>query len=126
MFFLMIRRPPRSTRTDTLFPYTTRFRSHAPAGRPAGRVSRSADGRRSFFALLGLQRRAVPQFAFKDQVLQVAHALGIENPVEMVEFMLHHPGMPAIDLALQPAAVRQRATIADTRDRKSTRLNSSH
>src|SRR3546814_5610981 len=28
-FFLMIRRPPRSTRTDTLFPYTTLFRSLA-------------------------------------------------------------------------------------------------
>src|SRR3546814_11381060 len=28
MFFLMIRRPPRSTRSDTLFPYTTRFRSN--------------------------------------------------------------------------------------------------
>src|SRR3546814_13917999 len=27
MFFLMIRRPPRSTRTDTLFPYTTLVRS---------------------------------------------------------------------------------------------------
>src|SRR3546814_20566660 len=30
-FFLMIRRPPRSTPTDTLFPYTTRFRSIAEA-----------------------------------------------------------------------------------------------
>src|SRR3546814_9744849 len=29
-FFLMIRRPPRSTRTDTLFPYTTLFRSWRP------------------------------------------------------------------------------------------------
>src|SRR3546814_11073383 len=29
-FFLMIRRPPRSTRTDTLFPYTTLFRSPRP------------------------------------------------------------------------------------------------
>src|SRR3546814_18801131 len=28
LFFLMIRRPPRSTRTDTLFPYTTLFRSN--------------------------------------------------------------------------------------------------
>src|SRR3546814_11792636 len=28
VFLLMIRRPPRSTRTDTLFPYTTLFRSH--------------------------------------------------------------------------------------------------
>src|SRR3546814_6841980 len=39
----MIRRPPRSTRTDTLFPYTTLFRSgrhiqpaHIPAGRKSG------------------------------------------------------------------------------------------
>src|SRR3546814_10667982 len=31
-FFLMIRRPPRSTRTDTLFPYTTLFRSDAIGG----------------------------------------------------------------------------------------------
>src|SRR3546814_3390742 len=30
-FFLMIRRPPRSTRTDTLFPYTTLFRSGGKA-----------------------------------------------------------------------------------------------
>src|SRR3546814_4607962 len=29
IFLLMIRRPPRSTRTDTLFPYTTLFRSGA-------------------------------------------------------------------------------------------------
>src|SRR3546814_6756699 len=29
IFFLMIRRPPRSTRTDTLFPYTTLFRSRS-------------------------------------------------------------------------------------------------
>src|SRR3546814_1303465 len=39
----MIRRPPRSTRTDTLFPYTTLFRSggraHPRAGRPAAAMS---------------------------------------------------------------------------------------
>src|SRR3546814_13199258 len=38
LFFLMIRRPPRSTRTDTLFPYTTLFRSSGtprPPGSPA-------------------------------------------------------------------------------------------
>src|SRR3546814_10079768 len=34
-FFLMMRRPPRSTRTDTLFPYTTLFRS-GPSGQPGG------------------------------------------------------------------------------------------
>src|SRR3546814_14866249 len=32
-FFLMIRPPPRSTRTDTLFPYTTLFRSADADGR---------------------------------------------------------------------------------------------
>src|SRR3546814_4008974 len=35
LFFLMIRRPPRSTRTDTLFPYTTLFRSIADRDRHA-------------------------------------------------------------------------------------------
>src|SRR3546814_10816652 len=33
-FFLMLRRPPRSTRTDTLFPYTTLFRSRVQPGCP--------------------------------------------------------------------------------------------
>src|SRR3546814_8345525 len=49
-FFLMIRRPPRSTRTDTLFPSTTLFRSRHGSqyarllGCPAGRQkSRSPD-----------------------------------------------------------------------------------
>src|SRR3546814_19893432 len=32
-FFLMIRRPPRLTRTDTLFPYATLFRSRSEARR---------------------------------------------------------------------------------------------
>src|SRR3546814_11217040 len=34
-YFIMIRRPPRSTRTDTLFPYTTLFRSRLRAGQRA-------------------------------------------------------------------------------------------
>src|SRR3546814_11899022 len=34
-FFLMIRRPPISTRTDTLFPYTTLFRSADACGNAA-------------------------------------------------------------------------------------------
>src|SRR3546814_1921692 len=45
-FFLMIRRPPRSTRTDTLFPYTTLFRSSrhavAPTRGPWGALRRFA------------------------------------------------------------------------------------
>src|SRR3546814_19478915 len=37
VFFLMIRRPPRSTRTYTLFPYTTLFRSEIIFALPDGR-----------------------------------------------------------------------------------------
>src|SRR3546814_347968 len=40
VFFLMIRRPPRSTRTDTLFPYTTLFRSRKWAGGGIAKVER--------------------------------------------------------------------------------------
>src|SRR3546814_1751443 len=43
-FFLMIRRPPRSTRTDTLFPYTTLFRSDHHLSR-RGDVGRDASTR---------------------------------------------------------------------------------
>src|SRR3546814_1838388 len=44
-YFLMIRRPPRSTRTDTLFPDTTLFRSAAERP-PAGKSAGPAAGRR--------------------------------------------------------------------------------
>src|SRR3546814_6910979 len=53
-FFLMIRRPPRSTRTDTLFPYTTLFRSflawHAWRDVDAGRwpIDFPEAGRRAY------------------------------------------------------------------------------
>src|SRR3546814_139631 len=44
VFFLMIRRPPRSTRTDTLFPYTTLFRSHPKDPRRARPTPRQPPG----------------------------------------------------------------------------------
>src|SRR3546814_3867235 len=63
VFFLMIRRPPRSTRTDALFPYTTLFRSRHDRAPPT-RGSRSPetgrcdllDPRESAYALRHLQR----------------------------------------------------------------------
>src|SRR3546814_14430073 len=48
LFFVMERRPPRSTRTDTRFPYPTRFRSDGRSG---------GDGR-AMAALAALGRRA--------------------------------------------------------------------
>src|SRR3546814_2159098 len=46
----MIRRPPRSTRTDTLFPYTTLFRS------PNGVIAHSPDGQFDVDELLAMAR----------------------------------------------------------------------
>src|SRR3546814_3346025 len=39
VFFIMLRRPPRSTRTDTLVPYTTRFRSAVRNFRQGRRIA---------------------------------------------------------------------------------------
>src|SRR3546814_9794081 len=39
----MIRRPPRTTRTDTLVPYTTLFRSHRPAGKICQNYGKDVD-----------------------------------------------------------------------------------
>src|SRR3546814_8848090 len=54
----MIRRPPRSTRTDTLFPYTTLFRSSARGRLP---LLREASGDFSPLLRGALRRRLPPQ-----------------------------------------------------------------
>src|SRR3546814_3590059 len=70
----MIRRPPRSTRTDTLFPYTTLFRSAVHRHQRAGRLRRVhvAEGKR---------RVGVTDIAFADdQRRRIAHhVLGIDR-----------------------------------------------
>src|SRR3546814_13794083 len=58
-FFLMIRRPPRSTRTDTLFPYTTLFRSGSGA-MLAGAIHSLADTGNQGLLLLGMRRAKRP------------------------------------------------------------------
>src|SRR3546814_16428848 len=56
-FFLMIRRPPVSTRTDTLFPSTTLFRSRYPLqGCPNGIDRHARPGELRLLADLGLER----------------------------------------------------------------------
>src|SRR3546814_15292018 len=63
----MIRRPPRSTRTDTLFPYTTLFRSlrrriSAAAGKPQmARSGRKIDHYPGFGLLEHIDRQACAQ-----------------------------------------------------------------
>src|SRR3546814_13445799 len=57
----MIRRPPRSTRTDTLFPYTTLFRSHWQGGEPdklAAEMNESLEATPELAQVLLIQRNA--------------------------------------------------------------------
>src|SRR3546814_17669162 len=86
--FLMIRRPPRSTRTDTLFPYTTLFRSLAGGVAAAAGPSALAQG-------------GIP---------------GLEDRLQQV---VEHRLLAGQDF-------RRHGHAGNDRDRKSTRLNSSH
>src|SRR3546814_6065360 len=65
-FFLMIRPPPRSTRTDTLFPYTTLFRSIRHLDRPdAGRAD---EHRIALERSPGVEHRVLRRAGRPDQV----------------------------------------------------------
>src|SRR3546814_4485999 len=55
----MVRRPPRSTRTDTLFPYTTLFRSEAARVLKAGGQALFVDGRSPGLPLLDTHLQAI-------------------------------------------------------------------
>src|SRR3546814_3667338 len=99
----MIRRPPRSTRTDTLFPYTTLFRSD-PVRRQGIGIGRPESRCRVGARQLRPRRGEVP--AMRAQ--QVVAAFVVEFGAEA--------GIPAG----LPEGSNARG------DRKSTRLNSSH
>src|SRR3546814_1371155 len=78
-FFLMIRRPPRSTRTDTLFPYTTLFRSHCRRHhRPRDRVGperasmTSGRSEEHTSELQSLMRISYAVFCLKKKILEMS------------------------------------------------------
>src|SRR3546814_8378268 len=80
----MIRRPPRSTRTDTLFPYTTLFRSNlrieAPALPPRRGVEREDDilGRADIKAVADFQRRIFRAIGAMRRLRR--HVAGVDQP----------------------------------------------
>src|SRR3546814_3405613 len=107
----MIRRPPRSTRTDTLFPYTTLFRSVDPHPKFPGKSALEVimtmlhsggkfDGK-AYATSGGLHGVGV----------SVVNALSVETEIEV---------------ARGKQLYRQRFSRGVPLDRKSTRLNSSH
>src|SRR3546814_5981258 len=76
----MIRRPPRSTRTDTLFPYTTLFRSvlAVVASRDAAQL---AAARTAAYARAELARKelAREQYLYKQQVRSEEHTSELQS-----------------------------------------------
>src|SRR3546814_15679464 len=116
-FFLMIRRPPRSTRTDTLFPYSTLFRSLVIIRL----VSRSDMVRRIVLCL----REDVASKGGKGDMR--AHE-GSGAARHFLSFRVDQTRVGHIDstLAADPASLRHNRPFGKRLDRKSTRLNSSH
>src|SRR3546814_5114517 len=100
----MIRRPPRSTRTDTLFPYTTLFRSvepGSPAAAPERRLYRASGKHVAAGRPVG--QHDLLAFRREDHRVLAGHVAAAQGG--------------KADLAAWPGA---------DLDRKSTRLNSSH
>src|SRR3546814_15756569 len=111
----MIRRPPRSTRTYTLFPYTTLFRS----------VKLSEQFLVLLFALMIL-------LVFGNVVLRYAFNSGLVSSEELSRFLFMWLTLLGALLVMRENAhlgmslVVRRLGVRGQRDRKSTRLNSSH
>src|SRR3546814_18068155 len=95
-FFLMIRRPPRSTLTDPLFPYTTLFRAQ-----PVDRLYVTIDAY---------------QIEIDDRIVLSSNLLVGTNPA--AQELLENLGINGV------TALRYFNNAIE--DRKSTRLNSSH
>src|SRR3546814_19074704 len=100
----MIRRPPSSTRTDTLFPYTTLFRSLQSDLQQLG-IAPYDHGRLDHEVRHPVRRVRL-------QVLGDALCQGAE-----IDLLQHHIG---------PRHAGELEEIVNQQDRKSTRLNSSH
>src|SRR3546814_4166373 len=115
----MIRRPPRSTLTDTLFPYTTRFRSHIPGAinLPYGKLL-NADGT--------WKRGDALRQAFTDAGVDLSRPIvtscGSGITASVLLFGLYLLGKH--DFALYDGSWTEWGGDPSTPDRKSTRLNS--
>src|SRR3546814_2179072 len=103
----MIRRPPRSTRTDTLFPYTTLFRSDLGTDLDTAQVQ--------------VQNRvAIAEPRLPEEVRRLGVTTTKSSPDLMMVVHMLSPDDSYDQLYISNYA-RSRV-----RDRKSTRLNSSH
>src|SRR3546814_9178916 len=124
----MIRRPPRSTRTDTLFPYTTLFRSLDHGERNAG----DAEVEESHSAAVddpqpdSLTGREQEFQVVRGRVAVDEEGIGRAGDVGNVA-RVHAHATPADSFGQRHLARGCRLLgVVEVADRKSTRLNSSH
>src|SRR3546814_8383565 len=94
-FFLMIRRPPRSTRTDTLFPYTTLFRSKDGQGRnrarPAARTAPLTGHFNRYSAGSSLAGRAGSRVFERGRPMRIDMVPIGDNPPESLNVIIEVP-----------------------------------
>src|SRR3546814_5960829 len=105
----MIRRPPRSTRTDTLFPYTTLCRSQLTTPKPT--VSRPLLFARHPSSVAACQPHQSPPDWFRKETNEARGSNSMIGDFEQRRVKLS----TGVEL-----------DVVDMGDRKSTRLNSSH
>src|SRR3546814_7118343 len=133
----MIRPPPRSTRTDTLFPYTTLFRSLVQVKDIAMLVAQylDFDMARAFDELLdehAVVAEAVEAFALGrlESLADILLAIGQAHALAAAagRRLHHHRIADLVGDADRMFRILDHADIAgdDIEDRKSQRLNSSH
>src|SRR3546814_5396119 len=128
----MIRRPPRSTRTDTLFPYTTLFRSVLPAGPEIGGAGAGPawDPLAPLDIVAGAPvshsvPAAVDPSATYSVVGGLPHGLSFDENARTITGMSGSVGFYGV--LLRATDSRGRSTDRTLSiDRKSHRLNSSH
>src|SRR3546814_2192984 len=121
----MIRRPPRSTRTDTLFPYTTLFRSVDGEDTPT--VPCHANPEDLDISGIDVERHE-PARAAVDAVVAQEDAVLARLHRGMHEAVLLHGAyvlVVDIDFGLHASGDQERGFPAHVEDRKSTRLKSS-
>src|SRR3546814_14305071 len=118
----MIRRPPRSTRTDTLFPYTPLFRSNINLSVASGEriviCGPSGSGKSTMI-------RCINRLEEHQQGSIVVDGTELTNDLKQIETIRRDVGMVFQHFNLFPhLTVLENLTLGP--DRKSTRLNSSH
>src|SRR3546814_5185615 len=150
----MVRPPPRSTRTDTLFPYTTLFRSASLTGGEVAKLrAEDIDRAVAVFPRLGQAFnwcRGCDHHIFNEHILRLGRMSGYERTAHLLLELAERLSMVGLLSGNSFAMPLRQADLADSlglsavhmnrvlrklqkdgmirreEDRKSTRLNSSH